>query len=181
MNDRFLKDCQQWSGQKSVSVSWKLKHWMLFPTFRIIAIKRIAESARNPFWKKFLNFRMMKMSYKYLITMPLDASIGGGINFPHGGPIVINGYAKLGEYVIIHPDVLIGGNEGQGSPIVGSRVFIGNGAKIIGDVKVGDDVFIAPGSIVIRDIPTGSVVAGNPAKVINSKGAEYVRKYLHWN
>ena len=94
---------------------------------------------------------------------------------------MINGYAKLGEYVIIHPDVLIGGNEGQGSPIVGSRVFIGNGAKIIGDVKVGDDVFIAPGSIVIRDIPTGSVVAGNPAKVINSKGAEYVRKYLHWN
>lgn len=99
---------------------------------------------------------------------------------PHGGPIVINGYARLGEYVIIHPCVLIGGNEGQGSPTIGSRVFIGNGAKIIGNVKVGDDVFIAPGSIVVKDIPQGSVVVGNPARVISQRGEEYVKKYLHW-
>ena len=77
MNDKFLKDCQQWSGQKSVSFSWKLKHWMLFPTFRIIVIKRMAESASNPLWKKFLSFQMMKMSRKYLITMPLDVLWGG--------------------------------------------------------------------------------------------------------
>lgn len=61
-----------------------------------------------------------------------------------------------------------------------SRVFIGNGAKIIGNVIVGDDVFIAPGSIVVKDIPQGSVVVGNPARVISQRGAEYVRKYLHW-
>ena len=66
------------------------------------------------------------------------------------------------------------------APSIGSRVFIGNGAKIIGDVKVGDDVFIAHGSVVVKDIPAGSVVVGNPSRVISQRGAEYVSKYLHW-
>ena len=180
MSDRFLMDCQQWSGQKKVKFFWLFKHWMLFPTFRVMAIKRMAENVKNPLWKKWLSYRMLMMSHKYLITIPLEVSVGGGISFPHGGPVVINCCAKLGEYVIIHPDVLIGGNEGQGSPTIGSRVFIGNGAKIIGNVIVGDDVFIAPGSIVVKDIPQGSVVVGNPARVISQRGAEYVKKYLHW-
>lgn len=179
MNDRFLKDCQSWNDQKKVGFSWIVKHWVLFPSFRIITIKRMAEVAKTQLWKSWLRYRMLRMSNRYLITLPIEATVGGGILFPHGGPIVINLYAKLGEYVVIHPNVLIGGNEGQGSPKIGSRVFIGNGAKIIGDVKVGDNVFIAPGSVVVKDIPAGSVVVGNPARVISQRGEEYVSKYLH--
>ena len=180
MNDRFLKDCQQWSGRKKVGSIWILKHWILFPAFKIIAIKRMAEDAKTPLWRNWLRYRMLRMSNKYMISLPIEIAVGGGIMFPHGGPIVINSYAKLGEYVIIHPNVLIGGNEGQGAPSIGSRGFIGNGAKIIGDIKVEDDVFIAPGSVVVKNIPTGSVVVGNPSRVISQRGAEYVSKYLHW-
>lgn len=57
-------------------------------------------------------------------------------------------------------------------------MFIGNGAKIIGKIYIGDDVFIAPGTVVVKDIPSGSVIVGNPARIINNKGAEYVRQYL---
>lgn len=103
---------------------------------------------------------------------------GGGISFPHGGPIVFTGGAKIGKYVIVHPNVLIGGQEKVGCPTIGSRVFIGNGAKIIGKIYIGDDVFIAPGTVVVKDIPSGSVIVGNPARIINNKGAEYVRQYL---
>lgn len=98
--------------------------------------------------------------------------------FPHGGPIVISGGSIIGDYVIIHPDVLLGGERFEGAPIIGNRVFIGHGTKIVGHISVGDDVFIAPGTVVVRDIPTGCVVVGNPARIISNKGSEYVRKYL---
>ena len=74
--------------------------------------------------------------------------------------------------------MLIGGQEKVGCPTIGSRVFIGNGAKIIGKISIGDDVFIAPGTVVVKDIPSGSVIVGNPARIINNKGAEYVGQYL---
>lgn len=105
--------------------------------------------------------------------------LGGGISFSHGGPIVIVGGAKIGEYVMIHPNVLIGGQIYVGCPTIGNRVFIGNGAKIIGKIQIGNDVFIAPGTIVVKDIPSGSVVVGNPARIINMNGADYVNQYLY--
>lgn len=150
-----------------------------FPTFRIITWKRIGESASNPIIRTIAKYKLLNYSNKYLIVLPLGVSIGGGISLPHGGPIVFTGGAKIGEYAIIHPNVLIGGQEKVGCPTIGDRVFIGNGAKIIGKITIGDDVFIAPGTIVVKDIPSGSVIVGNPAKIINNNGAEYVRDYLY--
>ena len=43
-------------------------------------------------------------------------------------------------------------------PVIGDNVFIGAGAKVIGDITIGDDVFIGVNAIVARDIPSGSRV-----------------------
>lgn len=177
MNDKYKIDCELWAGGKA-SFWFRLKHYLFFPSFRIITWKRIGENNSSFILRSLAKYKLHKYANKYLITLPLKTEMGGGISFPHGGPIVFTGGAKLGEYVIVHPNVLIGGQEKVGCPTIGSRVFIGNGAKIIGRISIGDDVFIAPGSIVVKDIPSGSVVVGNPSKIINSKGAEYVRQYL---
>lgn len=177
MNENYRKDCEHWAGRK-VGFWFKLKHYLLFPTFRIITWKRIGESNCTTIIRNLATYMLFRYSYKYLITIPLQTKLGGGILFPHGGPIVITGGAKIGDYAIIHPDVLIGGKEKVGCPTIGSRVFIGNGAKIIGRITIGDDVFIAPGTIVVKDIPSGSVIVGNPARIISNNGAEYVRQYL---
>ena len=45
-------------------------------------------------------------------------------------------------------------------PILGDRVSVGAGAKIIGPVTVGDDVTIGANAVVTKDVPSGMTVVG---------------------
>ena len=49
---------------------------------------------------------------------------------------------------------------------IGQRCNIGANAVICPGVKIGDGCIIAPGSVVMKDIAPCSLVAGNPARVI---------------
>lgn len=51
---------------------------------------------------------------------------------------------------------------------IGRHCHIGTNAMILPGVTVGDSCIVAPGSIVMRDVPAGSLVAGNPARVVES-------------
>lgn len=63
-----------------------------------------------------------------------------------------------------------------GKPIrIGSNVFIGEGATVLGGVTIGDNVIIAACSVVTKDIPSDCVAAGNPCRAIMSL-EEYKRK-----
>lgn len=55
------------------------------------------------------------------------------------------------------------------------NVFIGCNSIILGGVRIGNNVVVAAGSVVTKDVPDNSVVAGNPAKVIESFD-EYLKK-----
>lgn len=48
------------------------------------------------------------------------------------------------------------------------NVFIGSNSTILPNVKIGPNAIIAAGSVVTKDVPENSVVAGVPAKVIES-------------
>ena len=52
-------------------------------------------------------------------------------------------------------------------PVIGNNVSIGANSVIIGAIKIGNNSIIAAGSIVVKDVLKNSVVAGNPAKLIN--------------
>ena len=56
-----------------------------------------------------------------------------------------------------------------------NNVFIGCNSTILGGITIGNNVVIAAGSVVTKDVPDNSVVAGNPAKVIESFD-EYLNK-----
>ena len=51
---------------------------------------------------------------------------------------------------------------------VGNNVVIGMGAMIMPGVTIGNNVIIGARSVVTKDIPDNSVVAGMPAKIINT-------------
>jgi maltose O-acetyltransferase len=55
-----------------------------------------------------------------------------------------------------------------GAVTIGNNCFVGVGSIILPNVHIGENVIIGAGSVVTRDIPSNSVVAGNPAKVINT-------------
>ena len=162
-----------------------LRGWYRFifiPYYKIIFLYRLLKYLRannHQFWGGVFLLWYKKLSAKYNCELPLTAEIGKGIFFPHNFPVVINGKTQIGENVIIHPNVLIGGSRNkEGHPIIGSNVFLGNGSKIIGNCKIGDWVFVSPGAMITKDIPDGVVVGYGLNKVLNDKGKEMVKLYL---
>lgn len=90
--------------------------------------------------------------------------IGGGLRIPHLNGIYIHGNATLGENCTILQQVTIGSNEHKidykKAPQIGNRVYIGAGAKIIGNITIGDDVRIGANAVVTKDVPVGRTVVG---------------------
>ena len=57
--------------------------------------------------------------------------------------------------------------------VVERRAAIGSGAVILGGVRVGEDALVGAGAVVTGDVGAGGVVAGSPARPLESRsGAE---------
>ena len=107
-------------------------------------------------------FRILyRVSINKYNHIPLETSIGG-VRFPHLMGIVLSGKATIGESCTIMHQVTIGVDDikGSGAPTIGNNVFIGAGAKIIGDITIGNNVVIGAGAIVTHSIPDGKTVVG---------------------
>jgi len=97
-----------------------------------------------------------------------ETEIGEGTKTAYGGiSVVIHKRSKIRSNCVIESCVTIGGkSEKKGVPRIGNNVFIGTGAKILGDIEVGDNSIIGANAVVIKDVPKNSIAAGVPAKVI---------------
>ena len=50
---------------------------------------------------------------------------------------------------------------------IGRRCFIGARSIILPGVRIGDGCIVGAGSVITKDVPSHSVVAGNPARIID--------------
>ncbi len=105
----------------------------------------------------------------------MDAQIPYDPCFPHGvlGVFISNG-AKLGRDCVIFQQVTIGSNTlsdsvGAGAPTLGDRVYIGAGAKIIGNITIGDNCRIGANAVVYQDMPPNSVAVCAPTRIIQKE------------
>lgn len=98
------------------------------------------------------------------------ARIGRGLFIDHGAGIVIGETVVLGDHCVIFHNVTLGGTgkgHGQRHPVVGSHVFIGTNAILLGPIRVGDHARVGANAFVInRDIPAYSTVVGTPARIV---------------
>ena len=98
-----------------------------------------------------------------------QTEIGEGTVLAYGGVgVVIHRYAQIGKNCVIESNVTIGGrNNIPRVPVLGDNVFVGTGAKILGDVRIGDNSVIGANAVVIRDVPANCSVAGVPARILH--------------
>lgn len=102
------------------------------------------------------------------IDLPCEAKVGRRLRIDHFGGIVVSGDAVIGDDVILRNGVTIGlkrTNE-RGAPVIGNRVDIGAGAKILGPIRIGDDAVIGANAVVVHDVPAGAVAVGIPARIL---------------
>jgi serine O-acetyltransferase len=54
----------------------------------------------------------------------------------------------------------------KGVAVIGDNVYIGVGAKILGNISIGNNVKIGANAVVVSNIPDGATAVGIPAKII---------------
>lgn len=96
------------------------------------------------------------------------AEFGPGFVLIHSTGIVINAGVRGGSNVFLEHQVTIGAERRQ-SPQLGSDIFIGAGAKIIGSVKIGDSSKVGANAVVVDEVPPHCTVVGIPARVVRRR------------
>jgi serine O-acetyltransferase len=125
--------------------------------------------------------------YENNSSVAWNAYFAGEPCFPHGMKgIFISGGARVGTGCVIFQQVTIGSvtipdSKGRGAPNIGNNVYIGAGAKIVGNVRVGDNVRVGANAVVHTDIPDNSVVVVGAQRVINKESPPDNRFYSRRN
>ncbi len=129
-----------------------------------------------------VKYILLRCRYKYGIAIPEYTTIGPGLFINRFGGIYVNGDAILGRNVNVTHGVVLGQlNRGAyaGSPVIGDRVFLGSGAKVIGRITLGNECSVGANAVVTKDADEGSVLVGVPAKCISHKGSEGYINSIH--
>lgn len=133
-----------------------------------LSIYRIAYKFRQ--WQIPLLPRLLDKLVLYFCrcVIPSRCEIGEGSELGYGGiAVVIHERARIGRNVMIGPCVTLGGRSGvHGVPVVGDDVYIGTGAKLLGDIHIGNRVIIGANAVVLESVPDDAIVAGVPARIV---------------
>lgn len=144
------------------------------PGFRAVAVHRFGRWRRRftHRWQRApfaLLYRLLYLHCRnvYGIEIPESAYLGRRVIVEHQHGIVVHGSSVIGDDCILRQGVTLGNRSLEhpaDAPILGRRVNIGAGAKILGRVRIGDDASIGANAVVLHDVPPRTTVIGIPAR-----------------
>lgn len=149
-------------------------HGGLCPGFWAVAIHDFGawRYGLKPRWLRlpfYVLYRVAFMVVQMLtgIELPCEARVGRRFRIEHHSGIILSGGATFGDDVIVRNGVTVGVRRtGEARfPVIGDRVDIGAGAKILGGITIGDDVVIGANAVVLQDVPAGHLAVGVPAQI----------------
>jgi serine O-acetyltransferase len=154
------------------------RHFLFTPGYKYTVWMRTCGYFKLKRWAfplyAFTKWMLMRCRYKYGIAIPEYTVIGPGLFINRFGGVMINGDVVIGANCNITHGAMLGqSNRGAnaGSPILGDRVFLAAGSKVIGRVVIGDDAVVGANAVVTKDVPPKGVVGGIPAKLISLEGS----------
>lgn len=167
----FLKEQIQVIKEKDPSIRniWEV---LLTPGFRVLLYYKISRYFYLRHYFFFSRYFCERAKRRTGIEIHPGAVIGKRLFIDHGFGIVIGETAIIGDDVTIFHGVTLGGTgkeKKKRHPTIGNRVFIGAGAKILGNITIGDDVKIGANAVVLKSVPNHSTVIEIPGHIIFKK------------
>ena len=162
---KYIKDQMNFIKEKDPALNSAFEVFF-YPCFRIMIYYHIAHYLylrKHYLLARFISERGKR---KTGIEIHPGAIIGKHLFIDHGVGVVIGETAIIGDNVTIFHGVTLGGTgkeKGKRHPTVEDNVFIGSGAKVLGNIVIGKNSKIGANAVVLKDVPPDSTVVGIPA------------------
>lgn len=133
-------------------------------------VRNIYHSSKNCFKKRLLEYLYNKIMNRNGASIPIKLNVIA--TFPHGlKGIFISQKATIGKNCIIFQHVTIGSNmlnhtKHRGAPTIGDNVYIGSGAKIIGNIIVGNSVRVGANAVIYENVPANATIVLGKSRII---------------
>ena len=140
---------------------------MILNARRITAPMRIARAEVSP----MVPWILPRNRFFTGIEIHPGAKIGRRLFIDHGTGVVIGETTIVGNDVTLFHGVTLGGTgkeKGKRHPTIGNNVFIGSGAKILGNIIIGNNVKIGANAIILKDVPSNVTIVGVPGKIVKT-------------
>jgi serine O-acetyltransferase len=155
-----------WAPQETGLVSWGTAVRLIFnyAGLRATTLYRIGHAL----WKKRIPV-LPGMIQRMNITLhgfdvPSSVPVGPGMYVPHPVGTVITA-RRIGANVTLISGITIGMRSEPKFPILGDGVFVGAGARILGEITIGSGAQVGANAVVLKDVPEGATAVGVPAVI----------------
>jgi serine O-acetyltransferase len=122
-------------------------------------------------YNEMLPYLASLMKYKTGAELYYSTNIGSRFMLMHGSGVVVGPNCTIGNECLIYQGVTIG-QQHNFSPnenaVIGNKVKLFTGAKILGKVSIGDDVIVGANAVVTKDLHAKGVYIGAPARKIRT-------------
>lgn len=167
----YIKEQIQVIKQKDPAISNTFEVF-LYPCFKALLYYKLSHYLYVKNHKLLARYISEKAKRKTGIEIHPGAKIGKGLFIDHGSGVVIGETAIIGDNVTLFHGVTLGGTgkeKGKRHPTIGNNVFIGTGAKLLGNITIGDNVKIGANAVVLKDVPSNTTVVGVPRESCKNK------------
>lgn len=167
----YIKEQIKAIRQKDPAIDSTLEVF-LYPCFKALLYYKISHYLYNKNHKLIARYISEKAKRKTGTEIHPGAKIGKGLFIDHGTGVVIGETAIIGDNVTMFHGVTLGGTgkeKGKRHPTIGNNVFIGSGAKLLGNITIGDNVKIGANAVILKDVPSDTTIVGVPGKIVRTK------------
>jgi serine O-acetyltransferase len=176
MFELFKQDVRRWivpskiNDDAPISISLILKLLFRHMSLRAMAWFRFGCWCKQRGIPYLPGFAQRQIYSRYGLEILMGADIGGGLYIAHPVGVVISP-RRIGRNCSIIAAVTIGMRNTWDFPTISDEVFIGAGARVLGEISIGDGAVIGANAVVISDVPAGATAVGIPARITRIKGA----------